>query len=127
MATEAPQRITRAERLAQIRPLLDEGLTYREIGERLGITASGVGEIVCDPDASKARARKALASGAPIDRELCRPVRLADVPANVRLQAARTLAETDPNAAPALLAAAVDPDPEFVAWVAAPSIARRRF
>ena len=118
MPTDTSRRITRAERLAQIRPLLDEGLTYREIGDRLGITASGVGELVCEPDGPKARARRALARGVSVDRGLCRPVRLADVPANVRLQAARTLAETDPNAAPALLAAALDPDPEFVAWVA---------
>jgi hypothetical protein len=40
--------VTREERLEQIRPLLAEGLTHREISERLGISRSHVSHL-CSP------------------------------------------------------------------------------
>lgn len=59
--------MTRAERYAQIKPLRDEGLTYREIGERLGISARTAHDVVADPTGERARARKAKNNGTCID------------------------------------------------------------
>lgn len=43
----------RAERLAQVLPLREQGLTYAEIGKRLGITRSYVEDLVKDPKGIK--------------------------------------------------------------------------
>jgi Homeodomain-like domain len=60
-------RFTRKERLAQIVELKAKGLTYRQIAERLGLTQSGVRNIVNDPDGSKQRARRKRYQGQCID------------------------------------------------------------
>lgn len=59
----ASVRSTRAERLAQIRALQAEGLTHRQIGERIGLTESGVRNILNDPDGSKQKARRVRYQG----------------------------------------------------------------
>lgn len=57
------ERVTRAQRYEQILALKREGLTVRQIGERLGVTASGVRAITTDPDGSKQRARRVRYQG----------------------------------------------------------------
>lgn len=51
--------MTRVEKIAEAQQLRAEGLTYREIGERMGYARSTVREWLNDPDLSQARARKA--------------------------------------------------------------------
>lgn len=50
--------MTRAERYAQAKALRDQGLCFREIGERLGISLSYAQDLIADPDGSAARERK---------------------------------------------------------------------
>lgn len=54
---------SRRERLETILPLRAQGLTYRQIGERLGLKTRTVANLVNDPDGSKARAIKARHAG----------------------------------------------------------------
>lgn len=51
--------MTRAERYDQIKPLRDAGLTWREIGERLGIALQTAQQVYTDPTGEQAAARKA--------------------------------------------------------------------
>jgi hypothetical protein len=54
----------REERCREIRRLRDEeGLLFREIGERLGLNFRTVADYYNDPDGSKVRARKAKMAG----------------------------------------------------------------
>lgn len=55
--------MTRAERYAQFKPLRDQGLTYREIGERCGVHLKTVFDVLNDPTGEKVRARKAKVPG----------------------------------------------------------------
>lgn len=57
------RRVPRPERLAQILALRAEGLTHREIADRLSITLSAVRNVLYDPDGSKQRARRATYVG----------------------------------------------------------------
>lgn len=54
---------TRAERVAEAQRLLDEGLTRREIAERLGVGYSTVAEYFADPDHRKHLARRRAYGG----------------------------------------------------------------
>lgn len=144
-------RVTRAQRLEQIRALKAEGLTARQIGERLGITRAGVTNILNDPDGSKQRERRKryqgqcadcgmptdgssgynkgpsrcwyCATGVPrpvaTKPRLCVPVRLTDIPADVRLAAVRDAAriERDEHERLEILLAAIEPS-DRVYWVA---------
>lgn len=56
-------RYTRAERLEQIRRRLDAGLTQREIAADLGMSLSGVRNVLNDPDGAKQLARRARYRG----------------------------------------------------------------
>jgi HNH endonuclease len=56
-------KVTRAERLQQIRPLREQGYTYKQIGEKLGIGASQVRDVLYDPDGTKIAARRARYQG----------------------------------------------------------------
>ena len=60
-------RYTRAERLAQITALIERGLTHRQIAGELGLSPSGVREIIYDPDGSKQRERRKRYEGTCID------------------------------------------------------------
>jgi transposase len=57
----------RAKRVARARELRAQGLTYREIGERLGVALSTAQEYIKDPDLSKHRARRFRYGGQCID------------------------------------------------------------
>jgi hypothetical protein len=57
------ERITRAERVRQIIALRAEGLTQPQIAERLGVSVSGVRNIINDPDGGKQRARRDTYTG----------------------------------------------------------------
>lgn len=58
----------RAQRVADVQRLREEeGLTYREIGERLGISLKMAHHYYADPDGSRARARKDKSNGTCVD------------------------------------------------------------
>jgi hypothetical protein len=59
--------VPREERLAQIRPLLEQGMTTKHIALRLGVSAKTVRGILSDPDGSKARALKRSYRGTCLD------------------------------------------------------------
>lgn len=59
--------MTRVERAAQARGLREQGLKLREIAQRMGISRSMAGELIVDPDGSRARARKAKNDGVCMD------------------------------------------------------------
>lgn len=59
--------MTRAERVAQAQELRAEGLTWREIGERLGVGRSTAHEYVTDPDLSRHRERRFQRAGSCVD------------------------------------------------------------
>lgn len=50
--------MTRAERAAEAQRLRAEGLKYREVAERMGISISYAGELCHDPEGHKIKARK---------------------------------------------------------------------
>lgn len=50
--------MTRAEKVAAIRQLRAQGLTNRQAGARLGMTESGVRNLLYDPDGAKQRYRR---------------------------------------------------------------------
>lgn len=56
----------RAERRARVMQLREQGLTYAQIGERLGVSRGHACELVNDPDGSKADERRARHLGKPI-------------------------------------------------------------
>lgn len=64
MITPAPYAATRAERARAVAPLRAQGLTHREIAERLGLSRSYVSELVADPDGTMLAARIARNRGA---------------------------------------------------------------
>lgn len=57
------QRVTRVERVQQVAALRAEGLLYREITARLGISTSSAHAYAADPAGEKDRARKAKVFG----------------------------------------------------------------
>ena len=59
--------IERLELAERVRLLREDGLTQREIAERLGITRSWAAELDNDPDGLKARARKDSYAGVCVD------------------------------------------------------------
>jgi hypothetical protein len=139
--------VTRAERLQQILVGKARGLTQREIAAELGLTRSVVNSILTDPDGSKARARKDSYRGVCVEcggptagdrpgiaplrcrwcvqgkdpprRRLTLPVRLCDLPLDVRLAGAREAARSwrDPLDRAEILLAALTPS-TTVYWLA---------
>ena len=59
--------MTRAERHKQVTTMLDEGLTRRQISERLDLSYSMVCEVIADPSGDNARARKHKRHGTCVD------------------------------------------------------------
>lgn len=59
--------MTRAEKVARAQALRAEGLTFREIGERMGAAIQTVDSWLNDPDGSRLAARKASYRGTCVD------------------------------------------------------------
>lgn len=127
--------------------LRGEGLSHRQIGERFSLGSTTTRNLVNDPDGSKTRERKRSYAGVCVDcggptdgsngREkaplrcqwcaqgkqrpkirLCVPVRLCDLPVDVRLDAASVAAriERDECERLELLLAAIEPS-DTVYWL----------
>jgi hypothetical protein len=59
--------MTRAEKVVEAQRLRAKGLTYREIGERLGVALTTAHEYIRDPDLSRKKARRRARAGVCID------------------------------------------------------------
>lgn len=131
---------TRTEMAAECLRLRGAGLTYKQIAERLGKSYSTVNDLIYDPDGSKVKARKDGYRGVCVDCggrtdgsngrdkaptrclscargiepprvRLCVPVRLTEIPQEVRLEAVpvATRIYRDPVEQMEILLAAIAP------------------